>query len=179
MRSSSTADEIDKLEQIRRAGLYFGPVILAAFLANALYEMECHATRFSLGPGVVQPVLIAPFLVFSLFLAWRFKEPLGRAALVMFALQEAIFGYAALFRTAPNGLVLGSLLIAFLTLFTASGARGAPPRRLALASCVFVAAFLFSWSLHYYANGVMGRHSVLSGPMCSIAVERSNGSLTS
>jgi hypothetical protein len=91
-------------------------------------------------------------------------------AFVIFALHESVLGYAALSGSAPGGAVIGSLLAAFATLVTISGARGATRRRLALASITFLTMFVLSWWVHYHADAVFGRHSVLSGsPICSTA----------
>jgi hypothetical protein len=160
---------IDKTEELRRGGLYLGPVILGSVVANSVYRVACEARSFTIVSGEQPSVLNLPFLVLSVFLAWRVPEPVGRLAFVVMAVQQALLSYAAISTAAPNRVVVGALWVVFAALITASGARFGRKQRVVIASTVFVAMFLFSWGARYYADVVLGRRSVLRpSPICWI-----------
>ncbi len=77
----------EKAEDIRRIGIYLGPVILASIAGNAVYGVVFRTTAINVGG---MPLLMN--LVFSLagaVIAWRMTDALGRIAWAVFACTMA------------------------------------------------------------------------------------------
>src|SRR5262245_20818376 len=152
---------IDKFEEIRRAGLYLGPILLAAVAANSIYRVACEGRGFTLDSPTMHGMLWnVMFLAGSAYMAWRLRESFGRAAFAALAIQQALLIAATVALLSLNRLVIGSLSVVFAVLFTISGSRYGRPRRFVPAIAVFVSMFALSWVARSYANRVIGGHSV-------------------
>jgi hypothetical protein len=110
------------------------------------------------------------FLIAAAFLMWRVRERIVRLAFGALFVEQAILAYADLSATTPNSFLVGIPLIAFALFMGAAGASQVRPRRVAMiASAAFVAMFLLSWGARYYADVVIGRHSIVrSSPICLV-----------
>jgi hypothetical protein len=160
---------VSRIEDFKRAGLYLGPAILGAVAASSIYPVACEGRSLALAAGMPQGMMVNVLFLFgAVLVAWRVREPIGRAAFLAFAISQAVLTYSDLSATTPNRLLVGVPLVVFAVLLTASGARHARWRRVVtIASVAFVAMFLFSWSTRHYSNVLIGRHSVLRpSPIC-------------
>ena len=162
--------EIDKADEIRKAGLYVGPLILGSIMANGVYHLICEGTSFSINSGTIESVFWnVPFLVGAAYLAWRLREPFGRIAVVVVGIQQALLIWAEVGRVSADRMVVGALGLAFGVLFTLSGLRYRQRQSILKACGVFVAMFVFSWVTRNYADSLIGRDSVLRPTLiCSL-----------
>lgn len=87
---------VDKVEEVRRAGLYLGPVILGSVVGNGLYGVACGSRSFVVGTSAQPLALTFAFVIGAAILAWRFKELLGRVAMLVFAVHHGILAYASI-----------------------------------------------------------------------------------
>src|SRR5687767_5815405 len=89
------AGTVDKVDELRRAGLYLGPVILGSMAGNGLYGAACGGPSFVMGVSANPLVLRVAFVIGGVVLACRMKEPIGRVALLVFAVHQGILAYAS------------------------------------------------------------------------------------
>jgi hypothetical protein len=157
-----------KAETIRRLGLYFGPLILGSAAAQELYSAACADVAGTQFAGGSQPIVLTIFFLVALSLvAWRLREPVGRAAFAVLAAQHLLLAYAALAGGGPNRVLVNVLMIVAAMLMTVSGARSAPKSRRLVAAAVFVAMFVAALGTRSYANILLGNSSVLgSSAIC-------------
>ena len=161
------AGTVDKVDQLRRGGLYLGPVILGSMAGNGFYGAACGGQRFVMGVSADPLVLRVAFVIGGVILACRMKEPIGRVALLVFAVHQGILAYASVSGVGLNLVAMTTLFTAFAVMVTASGARDGPTHRFVIAGGAFVAMFVFSMSARYYADVLLDNHSVLSsGLVC-------------
>jgi hypothetical protein len=107
------------------------------------------------------------FVLCGVFLAWRMKDPLGRLAMLVWAVHHGISAYASISGFRLSSVAMTASITTFAALLTASGARDGTTRRFVLAGGAFVAMLLFSFGARYYADVLLGSHSVVSsGPIC-------------
>jgi hypothetical protein len=149
----------EKVEAVRQVGIYFGPVILASVIGNAIYGLAFNTRAINIGG---MPLFInVMFFIAGALLAWQMREPLGRIAWAVFALHH---GLQALM--APLGARMGSLgslwlTVLFAILVTGSGARTASRRTLVLAAAISVLVVVAVFAARYYADELLGNHSVI------------------
>jgi hypothetical protein len=99
-------------------------------------------------------------------LAWSLRETRVRLAFAILAVQQATLAYGLFFGTSISGWLSGGLSVASAILLIWSASATVPSWPL-VAPAVFAAMFLFRWVTLYYADGIIGRHSVFrSGPFC-------------
>jgi hypothetical protein len=157
---------VNRVDEIRRAGLYLGPVILGSVVGNGLYGVACGSRSFVAGTSAQPLALTFAFVIGAVILAWRFKEPLARVAMLIFAVHHGLLTYASISGAGLNSVTMTVLIAVFAALLTASGARDGTARRFVIAGSGFVAMVVFSFGARYYADVLLGNHSVLSGPIC-------------
>ncbi len=78
----------EKLEEIRRIGIYLGPVVLASVVGNAVYGAVFNTTAINIGGMPLFMNLV--FALVATLIAWRMQHTLGRIAWAMFALHYGI-----------------------------------------------------------------------------------------
>src|SRR5262245_24157710 len=91
----------EKAEDVRRIGIYVGPVILASILGNAVYGAVFRTTAINLGGMPLFMNLI--FAVVGSVVAWRMTDTLGRMAWAVFSLYHGIQLLAAIWATRISG----------------------------------------------------------------------------
>lgn len=164
--TSSVPSKTDKSENIRRVGLYLGPLFLASTIGAAVYSTACGGRRFTLfsSTGPEQATL---FLVAFLFIAWSVREPMTRMGFVLFA---GVFGIALLGYTTgfvANRWLVNGIFVVGAALITLGGVRGATRRAIVVATSGFLLLFAFGYASRYYADVLLERHSVVrSSPLC-------------
>jgi hypothetical protein len=149
----------EKAEDIRRIGIYLGPVFLASIAGNAVYGVVFRTTAINVGG---MPLLMN--LLFTLagaVIAWRMTDALGRIAWAVFALHHGVQTLAAIWGTRIGTLWSLGLIGLFAVLATASGARNASHRAVLMAICIFVVATGAVFGARYYADELLGNHSVI------------------
>lgn len=161
--------EAERERSVLVISLFLGPWVLASQLAGGAYRIVCGGQGFALGSvfGNSNFVWFAGFwLVMASLLAWRTQEPRARLAFAILAIQQAIIAASLMFHAPVSRWLIGALSLAFAGLLTASGASIQPKWRV-IVPAMFVAMFVFRWVTLYYADGLIGRHSVFrSGPFC-------------
>lgn len=156
----TTIDE--RGEDLRRAGLFFGVVILGFAASNMLYGIAHGTSRPFL--GTTRPAWFSlGFVAAGAVIAWRMQEPVGRAAWIVFAIQHAFMAWAAMREIPVEVWTRTGLTSAFAALLTVSGARRRTTQTLRLAGLVFLLAVCLSYGVRYYADVVLGNGSVVSG----------------
>ena len=159
----------DETEALRRAGLFLGPAVLGLVVGNGLYRAACESTGFVLIAGTSQAAFInIPFCIAAIYLVWRIRDPIGRAAFVILAFQQLVLAYGAVAETTVNRLLVGMPTVFFAALLTILGVRHTTRRRtVTIAIAAFAAMFLFSWGGRHYSNVFTERLSVVGrGPIC-------------
>ncbi len=132
-----------------------------------MYGAACGSRSFVVGMSAQPLALTFAFVIGGVILAWRFNESLGRVAMLVFAVHQGILAYASISGTRLNSVAMTMLITAFAALLTASGARDGTARRFVMAGSAFVAMVVFSFGARYYADVLLGNHSVVSsGPIC-------------
>ncbi len=155
------------METFRRNGVYLGPVILASVVGNAVYGFAFATTAINVGEmSLPIDVIIA---IVGAATAWRMTEQLGRMGWAVFALHHGIQALLVLFDGRMSSLWSAGLITLFAGLITASGARDASRRMLLLAGGVFVAACVAAFGARYYADELLGKHSVIQSQQRSKA----------
>ena len=149
----------EKAEDVRRIGIYLGPVILASIVGNTLYGVVFHTTAINIGGTPLFMNLM--FAVFGAVIAWRMTDTLGRVAWGVFTLYN---GIQALFMFGGTRIAdfwsLG-LIGVFAMLATASGSRRASRRAVLIAVGIFLGTTASVFGARYYADGLLGNHSVM------------------
>jgi hypothetical protein len=148
-----------KAENVRRVGVYVGPAILASVVANAAYGLLFGTTTINIGglPFFMNVV----FAVMGGVIAWGMTDRLGRIGWMVFALHHGIQALAAFWRFRIGGGWSLGLITLFALLATGSGARNASRRTLFVAGSVFVVASIAVFCARYYADELLGNHSVI------------------
>ena len=78
----------EKGEAVRQVGIYFGPVILASAIGNAIYGLAFNTRAINIGR---MPLFInVMFFIAGALIAWQMREPLGRSAWAVFALHHGL-----------------------------------------------------------------------------------------
>ncbi len=147
-------------------GLYLGPVVLGSLVADGIYRSVCGGQRFALGGVFSSHLFQVLFGLMAAALAWSMRELRARLAFGILTFQQAVVASGWMFGAPVDPLLIGSLSVAFAVLVTMSGASMQPKWRL-IVPAVFAAMFVVRWLTIYYADGIMGRHSVFRpGPFC-------------
>ena len=149
----------DKVEDVRQIGIYVGPVILASVVGNAIYGVVFATTAINLGGMPFFMNLI--FAIAGGAIVWRMTEPFGRIAWAVFLIHYGIQALLAVVGTQMGSLWSLGLITLFASLVTASGARDASRRTLFLAVWIFVVAVVAVVGARYYADELLGNHSVI------------------
>ena len=149
----------EKVEDVRRVGIYLGPVILASVVGNAVYGAVFGTTVVNLGGMPLFMNLM--FALAGAFIAWRIKDTLGRIAWAVFAMHHGIQTLMALWGTRIGSLWSVGLISLFAVLVTGSGARSASQRTLLIAGGIFVVGIVAVLAARYYADELLGNHSVI------------------
>lgn len=148
-----------KAEDIRRIGIYIGPVILASVVGNAIYGAVFGTTAVNINGMPLFMTLT--FAIVGAFIALQMADTLGRIAWAVFTLHHGIQTLMALGGTRIGSLWSLGLISAFAVFATGSGARRASHRTLLKAGGVFVFAVAIVFAARYYADELVGNHSVI------------------
>jgi hypothetical protein len=154
----------EKAEAVRRAGLVLGPAILASVCANAVYGSVCGG--IGLPTSTQSNPMSLVFLPMGVYLAWQSRGVLSRAAWAIFAVYQALPLLAELMNIALSPLVQTSLLTTFAATWTVAAFDGESSRRALVVTAAFSVAFLLVLVGRYYEDGLLGTHSVMTGPIC-------------
>lgn len=135
-------------------------MILASVIGNAVYGIAFGTSAIDVG-GMPR-FMNAMFAVAGVAIAWRMTDTLGRIAWSVFVLHHSM----KLLTAAMWGSRMGSLwtcgsMTLFAVLATGSGARNASRRALLVAGSVFVLATFAVFCARYYADQLLGNHSVV------------------
>jgi hypothetical protein len=149
----------EKDEAMRQAGIYLGSVILASVVGNAVYGAAFGTTAINVGG--MPPFMSAMFAVGGGAIAWSLTDRLGRIAWSVFSCHHGIQLLAAAWGTRMGSIWSLGLITLFAALVTRSGARNAPRRTLFIAGSVFVVATTAVFCARYYADELLGSHSVI------------------
>lgn len=149
----------EKAEDVRRIGIYLGPVILASILGNAVYGAVFRTTAINVGGMPLFMNLM--FAVVGAVIAWRMTDRLGRTAWAVFSLLHGIQVLAALWATRISNPWSLAFVGLFAVLVTGSGARNASRRAVLIAVGIFVLATVAVFGARYYADALLGNHSVI------------------
>ena len=150
---------LSKVDKLRRNGVYLGPVILASVVGNAVYGFVFATTVINVG-GMSLPIDVM-FAIVGTALAWSMSEQLGRIGWAVFALHYGIQALLLPFEGRMSSLWSLGLITLFAGLVTASGARDASRRTLLLAGGIFVATCVAVFVSRYYADELLGKHSLI------------------
>ena len=163
----NVTEEAERERQARMIGLYLGPMVLASVLAGGIYRSVCSGRPFMLGSvfGDNSAVSIM-FALGASLLAWKLRDRWGKLAFAVLAVQQVMLASGTVAQIPGGAVLIGSLSIAFAILVTLSGVPTQTKWRV-IVPAVFIAMFIFRWVTVYYADGIIGRHSVFrSGPFC-------------
>ena len=72
----------EKAEDVRRIGIYLGPVILASIFGNAVYGALFRTTAINIGG--MPPFMNLMFAIIGAVIAWRMTDTLGSIAWTVF-----------------------------------------------------------------------------------------------
>ena len=162
-----THSRVERAENLRRLGLYVGPVFLALMLGRAIYEVTCDGWRFALVRSREDVETAVLFIVIGLFLASLARAPLTRLGWLLLSALHGIVLIGPWAGYLPNRWLVNAFYVAFAVVVTLGGVRGARRPAIMLAGCVFVAALAVSYGSRYYADVLLERHRVLrSSPLC-------------
>lgn len=169
-RATSIVNETERAQRERSVlviCLFLGPWFLASLVAGGVYRVVCGGQRFVLRGFFNNDIFEVGFwLVVASLLAWRIREPCARLAFAILAIQQVILASASIVNTPVSPWLIGSMSVAFGVLVTASGASTQPRWRM-IVPALFAAMFIFRWVTLYFADGLIGRHSVFrTGPFC-------------
>jgi hypothetical protein len=106
------------------------------------------------------------FLPMGVYLAWQSHGVLSRAVWAIFAVYQAVPLLAAPMNIALSPLVQTSLLTTFAATWTVAAFDGESSRRASVVTTAFSVVFLLVLAGRYYADGLLGRHSIMAGPIC-------------
>jgi hypothetical protein len=149
----------EKVEEMRRIWIYFGPVLLASVIGNAAYGGLFATTMVSIG-GL--PVFVDAMLALAgAVIAWRMTDTLGRIAWTIFTLYQGMQTLTRLHGTRLSSVWSLGLIGLFAVLATGSAARTASRRTLLMAVAVFVVVLITVVAVRYYADAQLGNHSVI------------------
>ena len=162
-----TSEAIEKIDRLRRAGLYFGPAILASVFANAIYGFNCSGKSVIDGSGVQPPILSFVFLIGGVIVAWRLREPLGRLAALLLVVHQLVLLWGVVGTVRLSPVLTTVTLIAWVLLWTASAAREATARGAIVAGAVFFAVSVLVYGARHYALVLSGNRSVTSERLCA------------
>jgi len=163
-------NEVERAERelsFRKTGVYLGPMILGSLVAGSAYRTVCGGRYFVLD-GVFDRNVIwnVGFAVLASMFAWSLREPRARLAFTVFAVQQAALSYGSILGAPINAWLSGVLSVTFAVLLTSSSISIQPKWRVVVPA-VFAAMFLFRWITLYYADSIIGGHSVFrSSPLC-------------
>ena len=147
------------MEDVRRVGIYLGPVILASVVGNGVYGAVFGRSAVNLGGMPLFMNLM--FALAGAFIAWRMKDTLGRIAWAVFAMHHGIQTLMALWGTRIASLWSVGLISLFAVFANGSGARSASHRTLLIAGGIFVVGIVAVFAARYYADELLGNHSVI------------------
>ena len=149
----------EKADDVRKIGIYLGPVILASIVGNAVYGVVFRTTAINIGGmPLFMNVMLA---VVGAVIAWRMTDMLGRTAWAVFTLYNGIQILSASWGTRIGSLWSLGLIGVFAVLATVSGARRASPRAVLIAGTIFLGATIAVFGARYFADGLLGNHSVM------------------
>jgi hypothetical protein len=163
-------NDVERAERelsVREMGVYFGPMILGSMAAGSVYRTVCGGRSFVL-VGFMDRNFIwnVGFGLLATMLAWGLREPRARLAFAVFAVQQAALSFGSILGAPINPWLSGVLSVTFAVLLTLSSVATQPKWRV-VAPAVFTAMFLFRWITLYYADSIIGGHSVFrSSPFC-------------
>jgi hypothetical protein len=149
----------DKAEDVRWIGIYFGPVILASILGNAVLGAVFRTTAINIGGMPLFMNLM--FAVVGSVIAWRMTDTLGRIAWAVFVLYQGIQLVAAFSATRIGGPWNLGLIGLFAVLATASGIRSASRHAVLIVVGIFLFAAVAVFGARYYADALLGSYSVI------------------
>jgi hypothetical protein len=157
----------EKAENLRRLGLYAGPVFLALMLGRAIYEVACDGWRFALVRSRENVDMAVFFIAIGLFLAALARAPLTRVGWLLLAILHATILIGPWAGYVPDRGLLNTICVVFALLLTVGGVRGATRQSIVLAACGFVAVLALGYGARYYAEVLTERRSVLrASPLC-------------
>ena len=146
------------------AGLYIGPMLLGAFLADNAYRIICEGRSFV--PPIITGTPFAPvFAAFSIYLAFKVKTNLERAAWLAFA-ASFVVGAAAWISAVRAPGWSGWLFGLAPLLFTAVGLRSPTRDRIAIAAGLFLLVFTGIFFAQRYSAQLMRRDTIFSPSIC-------------
>ena len=149
----------EKVEAVREVGIYFGPVILASVIGNAMYGFGFNTRAINTGG---MPLFInVMFFIVGALIAWQMREPLGRIGWAVFALHHGLQASMAALGVRMGSLPSLCLTVMFAVFVTGSGARTAPRRTLVLTATISVLMMVAVFAARYYADELLGNHSVI------------------
>ncbi len=151
----------DHVEDIRRLGIYLGPVVLASILGNVVYDAVFPLTPAAIGGGMPLFLHLALAMVGAI-VTWQMTDPLGQIAWAVVTIRHVVQVVGALLQIRIDNFWSDGLISLFALLATASGARGASRRTLWIAGGVFLVAVAWVFAARYYADELLGNHSIMS-----------------
>jgi hypothetical protein len=159
-------NDTSKVDKLRRAGLYFGPVVLGAIAGNFVYGSACGGRSVVVGTST-PPLLNAVLLVGGAVLAWKVAEPIGRLSFATFVLYQIAVLFQTVAGVVLNEYALTVLLVVFALLLTRSAARRRSNGSRLLGGVTFAGAFVFSLGARHYSDVLIGLDTVVSSnPIC-------------
>lgn len=158
--------DTSNVDRLRRAGLYFGPVVLGAIAGNFVYGTACGGRSVVVGTST--PLLLnVVLLVGGAVMAWKVEEPIGRLSFATFVVYQIAMLLQTVAGVVLNKYGLTVLLVVFALLLTISAARHRSNRSRLLGGVTCLGAFVFSLGARHYADVLIGLDTVVSSnPIC-------------
>ena len=156
LRDSAAMHDDVRERELSRAGAIIGPAIVGSVVGNAFYAV-------SYGSGVpsysTQPDLLHVLgLIASVVAFWKLRDRLSKLSWAVFGLFNAMILLAS-GRAPSSVLALGYLLCG--TMLTISGFRAMARFGALTAATTFTVVAALAFGGRYYADALLGRHSVL------------------
>jgi hypothetical protein len=149
----------EKAEDIRRIGIYVGPLILAPIAGNAVYGVVFRTTASNMGG--LPPLMDVVFALIGAVIAWRMTDVFGRIAWAVFAFHYGVQALTTIWGARISTLWSLGLIGLFAAQATTSGARNASHRAVLMAVGIFLVAAVAVFAARYYADELLGSHSVI------------------